>query len=91
MRSLIKILVRSGRGAAVAAAIIAVSGTVETSGRPLLTAIGEITLNLGAALSEAEKMRQKVAGALQLAWIQSGAFRAACERVFGPTSGALRA
>ena len=91
MRSLIKILVRTGRGAAVAAAVIAVSGTVETNGRPLLAVIGEITLNLGAARSEAEKMRQKVTGALELAWIQTGTFRSACERVFGPASGALRA
>ena len=56
-------LLRSGRTTAVAVAITAASGMLETTGLPMVAAIDQVVLNLGAVHSEAEKLRQKVAAA----------------------------
>jgi hypothetical protein len=74
----IKTLLRLGRAATVAAAIVAASGMLEISGPPLSAAIGEAALNLAAVRSEREKLRQKVAAAVRyLARIQSAAYQSA--------------
>jgi hypothetical protein len=57
-------LLRLGRATIVTAAILAASGMLETTGRPLFAAIGEVALNLVAVQSETEKLRRKVTGAL---------------------------
>ena len=80
MRLLIKTLCRLTRAFIVAAVIVAGSGILQSFGRPLLAAIGEIALNLAAVRSEAEKLRQQVSGALHRARIQSVAFHSASDR-----------
>jgi hypothetical protein len=50
-------LLRLGRAATLASAIIAASGLLEIARMPLFAAVGEIALNLAAARSEAEKLR----------------------------------
>jgi hypothetical protein len=54
-------LLRLGRAATLASAIIAASGLLEITGMPLFEAVGDVALNLAAARSEAEKLRYKVA------------------------------
>jgi hypothetical protein len=54
-------LLRLGRAATLASAIIAASGLLEMAGMPLFAAVGEVALNLAAARSEAEKLRYKIA------------------------------
>jgi hypothetical protein len=60
MRLPFKTLVRLGRAATLATAIVAASGLLEITGRPLLAAVGDVALNLGAVGSEAEKLRHKI-------------------------------
>jgi hypothetical protein len=52
-------LLKLGRAATLASAIIAASGLLEMTGMPLFAAVGDIALNLAAARSEAEKLRYK--------------------------------
>jgi hypothetical protein len=54
-------LLRLGRAATLASAIIAASGLLEITGMPLFAAVGDVALNLAAARSEAEKLRYKIA------------------------------
>ena len=71
MRLPIKALLRAWRAAAIAAVFVAASGMLETAGRPVFAAIGEIALNLAAVRSEAEKLREKVTWALYRARVHS--------------------
>jgi hypothetical protein len=71
MRLPIKTLLRAWRAAIIAAVFVAASGMLETAGRPVLVAIGEIALNLAAVRSEAEKLREKVTWALYRARVQT--------------------
>jgi hypothetical protein len=71
MRLPIKTLLRAWRAATIAAVFVAASGMLETAGRPVLVAIGEIALNLAAVRSEAEKLREKVTWALYRARVQT--------------------
>jgi hypothetical protein len=81
MRLPIKALLRLGRVTAVAAAIVAASGMLETSGPSLFAAIGEVALNFAAIRSEAEKLRQKVSAAVRYrVRIQSAAYQSASDR-----------
>ena len=61
-----KTLLRLGRATALATAIVAASGLLGITGRPLLAAIGNVALNLAAVRSEAEKLRQNITGAVRL-------------------------
>jgi hypothetical protein len=54
-------LLRLGRAATLASAIIAASGLLEITGMPLFAAVGDVALNLAAARSEAEKLRYQIA------------------------------
>jgi hypothetical protein len=56
-----KVILRFGRGTVLAAAIVAMSGVLEVAG--LCSALGGIVQNLGAAQSEARRLRDKVARA----------------------------
>jgi hypothetical protein len=56
----LKALLRLGRAATLASAIIAASGLFEIAGLPLFAAVGDVALNLAAARSETEKLRQKI-------------------------------
>ena len=58
---LIKTLLRLGRAATLASAIVAASGLLEITGLPLFAAVGNVALNLAAARSETEKLRHKIA------------------------------
>ena len=66
MRLPIKTLLRLGRATILATAIVAASGLLEITGRPLLAAVGDVTLNLAAVRSEAEKLRRIITGAVRL-------------------------
>ena len=66
MRLPIKTLLRLGRATILATAIVAASGLLEITGRPLLAAVGNVTLNLAAVRSEAEKLRRIITGAARL-------------------------
>ena len=80
MRLPIRTLLRIARATTVAAAIIAGSGMLQITGRPLFAAIGEVALNLAAVRSEAEKLREKVTAAARYrAQIQSVACQSACD------------
>jgi hypothetical protein len=71
MRLPIKTLLQAWRAATIAAVFVAASGMLETAGRPVFVAIGEIALNLAAVRSEAEKLREKVTWALFRAQVHS--------------------
>jgi hypothetical protein len=72
MRVLCKTLLRLGQATTVAATIVAASGMLGANGSPPIAAIGDVALNLAAAQSEAEKLRQKVTAAARCrACIQS--------------------
>lgn len=71
MRLPIKAFLRVGRAATIAAVFVAASGILDTAGWPVFAAIGEIALNLAAVRSEAEKLREKVTGALFRAQVHS--------------------
>ena len=71
MRLPIRALLRVWRAASIAAVLVAASGMLETAGRPVFVAIGEIALNLAAVRSEAEKLREKVTWALYRARVQT--------------------
>jgi len=61
MRSAIK---RLARGAALAAAIIASSSTLQATGQPLFASLGEAGLNLAAVFSEVKELRRKITEAV---------------------------
>jgi len=54
-------LLRWGRAATLASAVVAGSGLLEIAGLPLFAAVGDVALNLAAARSETEKLRHKIA------------------------------
>jgi len=54
-------LLRTGRAATLASAIVAASGLLEITGLPQFAAAGNIALNWAAARSETEKLRHKIA------------------------------
>ncbi len=59
-----KEMVRLGRAVTTAAAMVATSGALQTTGQPLFTVVDEIAFNLAAAQSEAKKLREKAAALL---------------------------
>jgi hypothetical protein len=71
MRLPIKTMLRAWRAVTIVAVFVAASGMLETAGRPVFVAIGEIALNLAAVRSEAEKLREKVTWALFRAQVHS--------------------
>jgi hypothetical protein len=56
-----KEVVRLGRAATMAAAMVATSGALQATGQPLFTIVDQIAFNLAAAQSEAKKLREKAA------------------------------
>jgi hypothetical protein len=75
MRLLCKTLPRLGQATAVAATFVWASGMLGATGYPAITAIGDVALNLVAAQSEAEELRQKITAAAR--------YRAQIQRVAG--------
>jgi hypothetical protein len=63
MGTLCKTLLRFGQATTVAATVVAASGILGTTGNTPIIAFGDVSLNLAAAQSEAEKLRQKVTAA----------------------------
>jgi hypothetical protein len=64
-----KTLLRLGRTIILATVIVAASGLLEITGGPPLAAVGNVTLDLAAVRSEAEKLRklrQNITGAVRL-------------------------
>jgi len=57
-------MVRLGRAVATAAAMVATSGALQATGRPLFTVVDQIAFNLAAAQAEAKKLREKAAVSL---------------------------
>jgi hypothetical protein len=51
---------RLARAAAIAAAIIASSSTLEVTGQPLFMTLGEVAFNLAGVFSEVEEVRRKI-------------------------------
>jgi hypothetical protein len=66
MRLPIKSLLRFGRAATLATAIVAASGLLEITGLPLFAGVGNAALNLAAVRSETEKLRKNITGAVRL-------------------------
>jgi hypothetical protein len=62
-----KEVVRLGRAATMAAAMVATSGALQATGQPLFTIVDQIAFNLAAAQSEAKKLREKAAMPLHAA------------------------
>ena len=56
-----KEVVRLGRAATMAAAMVATSGALQATGQPFFTIVDQIAFNLAAAQSEAKKLREKAA------------------------------
>jgi hypothetical protein len=54
---------RLARVATLAAAIVASSGLLKATGRPLFATLGDVAFNLTAASSEVEKVRRKITAA----------------------------
>ena len=61
-----KTLLRLERAATLATAIVAASGLLGFTERPLLVAIGNVALNLAEVRSEEEKLRENITGAERL-------------------------
>lgn len=70
MRRAIK---RLARVAAIAAAIIASSSTLQATGQPLFASLGEVGFNLAAAISEVKELRRKITKAAIAQHIDSSA------------------
>src|SRR5258708_5851304 len=62
-------IVRLGRSIGLAGVIVAASGMLQITGQPLFEVVGEVTLNLAAVQSEAEKLRRR-ASLLRLVRLQ---------------------
>ena len=59
-----KEVVRLGRAATMAAAMVPTSGALQATGQPFFTIVDQIAFNLAAAQSEAKKLREKAAALL---------------------------
>ena len=62
---------RLARGATIAAAIVASSGSLGATGRSLFATLGDVAFNLTSACSEVEKVRRKITKAQARSYIQA--------------------
>jgi hypothetical protein len=65
---------RLARAAAIAAAIIASSSTLEVTGQPLFMTLGEVAFNLAGVFSEVEEVRRKITEARVMATQEANRF-----------------
>ena len=65
---------RLARAAAIAAAIIASSSTLEVTGQPLFMTLGEVVFNLAGVFSEVEEVRRKITEARVMATQEANQF-----------------